>query len=105
MRKPFVTPLKEGDRYQRLVNGVTDSSGIKSGFVTLKPAESVGEHVTEAKEEVIILLSGKAKVSYGDGQSMTAEAPSAVYMPPETKHDVVNIGNDVLRYVFVTSPV
>ncbi|HNX80595.1 MAG TPA: cupin domain-containing protein [Candidatus Omnitrophota bacterium] len=105
MRKPFVAPLKEGQRYQRLVQGVSDSCGIKSGFVTLQPAESIGEHVTESKEEVIVLLSGSAKVSYGEGQSIDAEAPSAVYMPPETKHNVTNAGTSELRYVFITSPV
>jgi len=105
MQKPFVVPLGDGQRYQRLVQGVPDSSGIKSGFVTLQPEESVGEHVTESKEEVIILLGGTARISFGQGDSMLAEAPAVVYMPPETKHNVTNTGSALLRYVFVTSPV
>jgi len=103
--KPCVIDLKGNEKYRRLLGGPPETAILKSGLVTLKPGESVGVHVTEAKEEAIIVLKGKACVSYADTGRMTAEANSFVYIPPETKHDVKNIGDGELQYVYVVGTV
>ncbi|MDD5566221.1 MAG: cupin domain-containing protein [Candidatus Omnitrophica bacterium] len=102
--KPLVTPIGGDERFQRLLAGIPATAGMKSGYVTLKPQESIGEHVTDAKEEAIIILEGTAEV-YIEGKLFCAvQAKSLVYIPPETGHDIKNIGNGTLRYVYVTMP-
>jgi len=103
--KPKIIKLEGQDRYQRLLGGVPDTKGMKSGNMTLNPGESVGEHSTGSKEEAIIILKGKAEISISGRDPLTAEESSLVYIPPETEHDVKNVGMEVLRYVYVVSPV
>jgi mannose-6-phosphate isomerase-like protein (cupin superfamily) len=106
MGKIRLITLKKAEKFTRLLGGFPETMGIKSGHVILKPGENVGEHVTEAKEEVIIILKGKAVILCGnDDEPIIAVERSVVYVPPETAHDVKNIGGDVLEYVYVVSPV
>jgi len=91
--------------FQRLLSGCPQTCGMKSGYVLLGAGDSVGEHATDSKEEVIIILSGKAQVMYARGGLLTAGAKSIVYIPSQTRHDVKNIGRDVLEYVYITAPV
>jgi mannose-6-phosphate isomerase-like protein (cupin superfamily) len=102
--KPCTVKLKGHQRYQRLLGGIPGTRGMRSGYVTLTPGESVGEHNTESKEEALIILSGKGTVVYGDGTSLHVEEDTLVYIPPHTKHDVKNRGTESLRYVYVVSP-
>jgi mannose-6-phosphate isomerase-like protein (cupin superfamily) len=104
--KMLLVNLKGSGKFERLLDGFPHTMGIKSGHVILQPGENVGEHVTEGKEEAIIVLKGKAMVLCGnDDEPIVALERSVVYVPPETKHDVKNIGNDILEYVYVVSPV
>ena len=104
--KPILVTLKGQEKFTRILSGFPETMGIKSGHVVLKPGENVGEHVTEAKEEVIVVLKGKAMILCGnDDEPIVACAHSVVYVPPETAHDVKSIGGDVLEYVYVVSPV
>jgi len=98
--KPLVVALKGNEKYQRLLSDVSDTAGMKSGYVVLKPNESVGEHNTEAKEEVIIILKGRAEVYISDCPLFCAEENHLIYIPPQTVHDIKNISEGDLRYVF-----
>lgn len=75
---------------------------MKSGLVVLAPGEEVGEHVTEAREELIIFLKGKAEV-FSESEKSEVEAPAAVYIEPEKKHNVINAGEGELRYVYTVA--
>lgn len=104
MPEPKVVKLEGKEGYQRLLGGMPDTLGMKSGSVILQPGESVGEHNTESKEEAIIILQGKGEISC-DGKVMaTAEENMLVYIPPDTKHDVKNTGIEALKYVYVVAP-
>jgi mannose-6-phosphate isomerase-like protein (cupin superfamily) len=104
--KPILVTLKGQEKSTRILSGFPETMGIKSGHVILKPGENVGEHVTEAKEEVIIVLKGKAMILCGnDDEPIVACERSVVYVPPDTVHDVKNIGGDILEYIYVTSVV
>lgn len=103
--KPKLVKLAGTEKYMRLLGGVPFTAGIKSGYVTLKPGEAVGEHKTEAREEAIVILEGKASVYCEKELLFTAEAESLVYIPPETNHDIRNEGEERLRYVYVVTPV
>ncbi|MGD2278513.1 MAG: cupin domain-containing protein [Candidatus Omnitrophota bacterium] len=99
-----VIKLKGEGKYRRLLGGVPDTQGMKSGYMTLSPGESVGEHSTGQKEEAIIILQGKGEISCEAKTPITAEENTLVYVPPDTKHDVKNTGKEALKYVYVVSP-
>ncbi len=104
-KDPVLVKLTQTDEYQRLLGGAPSTAGMKSGCVTLKPGESVGEHKTQGKEEAIIILEGEANV-YVDGVlKFTAGRENLVYIPPETTHDIRNNRSKKLRYIYITAPV
>ncbi|MGE5308886.1 MAG: cupin domain-containing protein [Deltaproteobacteria bacterium] len=103
--KSKIVELKSNEKYVRLLAGKPETAGLKSGFVTLQIAETVGEHKTEGKEEAIIILEGTADVVIAGKVAHVVPAPAVVYIPPETIHDIRNTGNIPLRYVYVTSAV
>jgi quercetin dioxygenase-like cupin family protein len=103
--QPILIKLEGSDRFQRLLPGIPSTAGMKAGYITSKPGESVGEHKTEAKEESIIVLEGTADI-YCEGKFLfTAQEKSLVYIPPEANHDIKNNSDKALRYVYVVSPV
>ncbi len=83
-----------------LEEGVT-TIALRSGVVSLKPKASVGRHTTGPKEEVVVLLSGIARITCCGAPSMTLRAPSLAYFPPHAFHDVTNCGKGYLRYVYI----
>lgn len=103
--KPILIRLDNDTGYKRLLDNTKDTAGVKSGCVVLKPGDSVGEHSTKNREEIIIFIEGIAEVYSSKGEKVVAEKNSIVYMPPETKHDVKNVGTKDLRYVYIASPI
>ncbi len=104
-RDVFCRQLKSRVRFIRLLGDPSKTGGLRSGLVTLKPQESVGEHKTSNKEEALIVLKGNATVYYGKNKKIKASQSSFVYIPPETRHNVKNSGKKILQYVYVTSQV
>ena len=103
--KVICMQLKGRQRFLRLLGDSSKAIGLRSGLVTLKPQELIGEHKTENKEEVIIILKGSATVYYGKGKKIRAPQNTFVYIPPETTHNVKNSGSKILQYVYVTTQV
>ncbi|MDD5060245.1 MAG: cupin domain-containing protein [Candidatus Omnitrophica bacterium] len=103
MKEVFSMALKGNKRFLRLFGNSGKSKGMVSGLVSLKPKESIGCHNTLGKEEALIILKGLAQVSYGKKSTIKVKAQSFVYIPPETDHDVRNIGKSILCYVYLTA--
>ena len=103
--EPRIVQLTGEEKYQRLLGGVPDTSGMKSGYMTLQPGESVGEHSTGSKEEAIVILQGKGEISFEGKGAIALEEKTLVYVPPEITHDVKNTGAELLRYIYVVAPV
>jgi quercetin dioxygenase-like cupin family protein len=62
-------------------------------------------HDTEQYEELVIPLEGQGELRI-PGREPLPLAPGVVaYAPPNTTHDVANVGPTVFRYVFVAAPV
>ena len=78
------------------------SQVLKSGRVTLAPGESVGEHVTENKEEVLVILLGTAEVMVKD-KPIPLQQGATFFIQEGTKHDVKNIGESKLEYVYIVA--
>ena len=102
---PRLVKLEGNEKFQRLLAGAPDTAGMKSGHVTLKPGESIGEHTTEAREETIIILEGQAEF-YCEGKLLfNAQEKFILYVPPHTTHDIKNNGDNLLRYVYIVAPI
>ncbi|MDP2043790.1 MAG: cupin domain-containing protein [Candidatus Omnitrophota bacterium] len=100
--KVFSIELKGRQRFTRLL-GDPSKKGLRAGLVTLKPGESVGEHKTERKEEVIVILNGSATIYYGKNKKIKAPQNTFAYIAPETTHNVKNSGSKILRYIYLTN--
>jgi len=87
-----------------LLQGAPQTAGMHSGFVRLKPGESVGWHTTGRNEESLVILRGAGSASIDGQPSRNFTAPASVYIPPATKHDVTNTGGEPLEYVYVVAP-
>lgn len=101
--KAFAVQLKSRQRFRRLLGDSSKIKGLCSGLVTLRPKESIGEHKTESKEEIIIILKGSAVICLGKNKKIKAPQNTFVYIPPETVHNVKNPGTKTLSYLYVTA--
>jgi len=79
-----------------------ESKNIKSGYVVLKPGQDIGEHVTENKEELIVILEGSGEVIV-EGEKKGLKKGQVAYIEKNKKHNIVNIGKIDLKYVYVVS--
>jgi mannose-6-phosphate isomerase-like protein (cupin superfamily) len=77
---------------------------MRSGFVRLKTGQSVGWHTTGNNEESLVILHGTGKALIEGKAGLDFSSPRAVYIPPETKHNVTNTGAEPLEYVYVVAP-
>lgn len=87
-----------------LLKGTPQSAGMRSGFVRLKPGQSVGRHSTGQNEESLVILRGQGEVLFEGHSKRTFAAPTVLYIPPATQHNVTNIGREILEYVYVVAP-
>jgi len=89
--------LKRGGRI------TPDDSKYIRGRVEIKlPGEETGAHVTEGKEEVIIVLEGTATVHLGR-RIVKLRPGFAFFIGEGVLHNVRNAGRKRLRYVYVRS--
>ncbi|MBI4706440.1 MAG: cupin domain-containing protein [Candidatus Omnitrophica bacterium] len=102
MNKPFLKLLKGNKRFKRLLGDAKNRQGLRSGLVVLKPGELVGEHSTENKEEILIVLSGCGYFYYGK-KTIILKENTFLYVPERTTHNVKNAGQKPLKYVYITA--
>jgi quercetin dioxygenase-like cupin family protein len=101
---PKIIPLDpKGQDYLRVLAGPPETSTMRSGLVTLAPNKSVGNHSTEDFEELVIVLEGQAEMKITGGEVLRLGRGFAAYCPPHTEHDVMNIGTDPLRYIYIVA--
>jgi len=87
-----------------LLKGAPQTAGMRSGFVRLAPGVSVGWHTTGQNEEALVVLRGRGEARLEGKPASTIAAPTLVYFPPATRHNVANTGNETLEYVYVVAP-
>lgn len=102
--RPLALPLVcvQGDC--TLLNGAPQTAGMRSGFVRLKPGQSVGWHTTGQHEEAIVILHGQGEALLEGQPQRPFQAPGLVYIPPATRHNMANTGRELLEYVYVVAP-
>ena len=77
---------------------------IKSGHVVLKKGEASGQHSTQDREEILIIRSGQGSLEIEGKDVLRIDSSYAIYIPPQTLHNVKNNTKKKLDYVYVTSP-
>jgi mannose-6-phosphate isomerase-like protein (cupin superfamily) len=101
---PLVMPLECPQGDCPILKGVPQTAGMRSGFVRLKPGQTVGWHTTGKNEEALVVLHGTGKALIDGQPGLPFTAPSVVYIPPATRHNVENTGADPLEYEYVVAP-
>ena len=102
--KAALINLETKNKYQRLLSEEAGTRGIKSGHVILEAGENIGEHSTENREEVVVILKGRGEAKIGKRGILKIRRNAVLYVPPQTIHDIKNTGSKVLEYIFITSP-
>jgi quercetin dioxygenase-like cupin family protein len=103
---PFTAKLPDDNtKYFSILNNKQNCLKLHSGMVSLQPGESVGEHSTDDHEELIIVLSGRGELEADGLGRVKIAAGQIAYNPPNTKHNVINSGNEPLRYIYVVTKV
>jgi mannose-6-phosphate isomerase-like protein (cupin superfamily) len=101
---PLTLPLQCEAGDCPLLKGVPQTTGMRSGFVRLKPGATVGWHTTGKNEESLVILHGQGEALIDGQQKQPFVAPAFVYIPPATRHNVANTGTEPLEYVYVVAP-
>ena len=102
--KPFTKTLACPKGDCSILEGAPQTAGMRSGFVRLKPGQSVGWHSTGRNEESLVILRGEGTALLDGHPARSFAAPHFLYIPPATRHNVENTGHDVLEYVYVVAP-
>jgi len=63
----------------------------------------VGRHSTGANEETLVILEGQGEMRITGGATLRLNGNVVAYCPPNTEHDVINTGADILRYIYVVA--
>jgi len=104
-KKLFCAQLKGRQRFLRLFGDSNKTKGLRSGYVVLKPKESVGQHNTGPCEEVVLVIRGTGLVHYGKESKLKVKQGAFIYIPPQMPHNVINSGKDLLKYVYIAAQV
>lgn len=94
-------PLDSTDYFQIL--GENQTRTMRSGLVTLKPGENVGEHSTKSYEEMLVILNGKGEAEIVGNERIKIEKGQIVYIPPNTAHNVFNNSDIFLQYIYIVA--
>ncbi|MBN1502163.1 cupin domain-containing protein [Candidatus Woesearchaeota archaeon] len=79
-----------------------ESKALKSGRVVLCKGEEIGEHVTTDKEELIIVIKGKATLMHGH-DTFELKQGETHFIKEGVAHNVINYYDDELEYIYVVS--
>jgi mannose-6-phosphate isomerase-like protein (cupin superfamily) len=101
---PLTVPFQCAEADCHVLKGAPQTAGMRSGFVRLKPGETVGWHSTGSNEEALVILHGEGEALIDGQASQKFVAPMLVYIPPATRHNVKNTGKELLKYVYVVAP-
>ena len=101
---PKTIPLDlAAQEYIRILSGPPETVTMRSGLVVLEPGKSVGIHSTEDCEEALVVFDGQGEMRTTGGPTLELRAGILAYCPPHTEHNVFNVGETPLRYLFIVA--
>ena len=77
---------------------------VSMGMNITEVGSMIPDHMHEESEEVLFLMSGKAKIVIEGEGEWEIGPETAFYSPRGKKHRVENIGDEPLRIVWVYTP-
>jgi uncharacterized RmlC-like cupin family protein len=86
------TPQTPGMHRAAAVGARTGATGLWAGTVVIEPDARTGAHSHGELESVIYVVSGRARMRWGDRLEFTAEAGPGdfIYVPPHVPHQELN---------------
>ncbi len=102
---PFTGSIPVNSESRFTILGSDNCNVMHSGFVVLKKGECIGEHSTHGNEELIIILEGEAEVEAEGVGRKPVKKGEVAYNPPHTKHNVFNMKDGLLKYIYVVAKV
>ena len=78
----LVFDISKPSRYQLLLEGKPQTSGMRSGHVCLQPGQSIGLHSTRAHEETLVFLAGKGHAYIGPNEKILPDRRGKYYLHP-----------------------
>ena len=73
------------------------------GYVTLEPKGGQVPWHNQEQEEVYFVVTGTGEMCLGD-EKLTLTAGQAVYIPIGVFHQLTNIGDDILNFIYCYGP-
>jgi mannose-6-phosphate isomerase-like protein (cupin superfamily) len=96
----WTTDAEEGARHSACLRGKWVP--IASGGSTNRGR---AKRVCSPDAGTLVILHGQGDALLDGSKKVSFTAPAAVYIPPQTHHDVLNTGKEPLEYVYVVAPV
>jgi uncharacterized RmlC-like cupin family protein len=100
------TPQTEGmNRAAAITQASAGAEKLWAGTVVIHPRAKTGAHHHGALESVIYVVSGRARMKWGDRLEFTAEAGPGdfIFIPPFVPHQEINAGDGPLSCVLCRS--
>ena len=91
------TPQTQGmSRAAAITRARAGAEKLWAGTVVIHPMAKTGAHHHGAVESVIYVVSGRARMRWGDGLQFVAEAGPGdfIYVPPYAPHQEINASDD-----------
>lgn len=82
--------------------GLLPTQNFTTGYVVVQPGGKVPLH-SHSNEEVYVIIHGTARMVI-EQEEANMNAVSAVYIPSDAEHELHNIGESQLVFLFVYSP-
>ena len=73
------------------------------GMTVLPPGSSSSPHIHEKEEEVWYVVWGRGEAKVGD-EKIPIERDVAIYVPPNTSHQLINTGDESLKVLWFFTP-
>ena len=92
-------------RTQNIVGGASpvQATNFSMGYVTLEPRGGQVPWHNQDQEEVYFILKGRGEMCLGD-ERREMTAGQAVYIPSGVFHQLTNIGDTVLEFIYCYGP-
>ena len=92
-------------RTQNLVCGAApvQATNFSMGYVTLEPKGGQVPWHNQEQEEVYFVVTGTGEMCLGE-EKITLTAGQAVYIPIGVFHQLTNIGDDILNFIYCYGP-
>jgi quercetin dioxygenase-like cupin family protein len=103
MKQPFVFTLPNDGNGSLSLMKPPRTSNLRSGFVRLEPGCGVGPHSTAENEEMIVVLEGRGALECEGCVNLGIAGGFIAYVPPHTRHNVVNCGTGPQSYIYVVT--